>query len=655
VDFFGRQDRARRQTRRLIVVFALAVVVVSAAVSVVVTLLLQGLDGTWQTPTREWFLGNAGLLGSALLATAAFILLASLVRHLRLRAGGGEVASSLGGEPVLPEDRDRGRQRLRNVVEEMSLAAGIPAPQAYVLEHERSINAFAAGHAPEDAAVAVTRGALDRLSRDELQGVVAHEFSHILNGDMRLNIRLMGYLFGILAVSTIGRFMLRAGGHRGMRSGRSGGTAVFALAGAAIFALGYAGVFCGRLIQAAVSRQREFLADAAAVQFTRQTEGLAGALGKIAGLNRHGWLDSARAEEVSHMLFASGRRGLARLFATHPPIEERLAALGAVVPEVDSAPGRDRARAVAGAVPTAAGVTSAVAADGTIDRFTDVGAGAATSLAAAAVAPAIGTRAADPGGCVRALRERLPANLWDAVHRSDRAVSGLLALLLDHAATVRDRQLGIIRNRLGASVAEEAATLAAALTGSAEEDRLALADLAFPVLRLQPAIRRDYLAATIDRLSSVDDEVDLFEAMLRARVAAALSGTKGPRPAAADDHALAAAATRLLAALALEQRGEPAAGAFAAGLARLAPEWPVSADTSLPGRRPPSPDLRRDLETLAGLAPSRARQCVDAFVAAAAADDRITPHEYAILRAVCGALGLPLPPSVALADATQSR
>ncbi len=178
-------------------------------------------------------------------------------------------------------------------------------------------------------------------------------------------------------------------------------------------------------------------------------------------------------------------------------------------------------------------------------------------------------------------------------------MSGLLALLLDHAATVHERQLGIIRNRLGASIAEEAATLAAALAGSAEEDRLALADLAFPVLRLQPAIRRDYLAATIDRLSSVDDEVDLFEAMLRARVAAALTGATGPRPAAADDHALAAAATRLLAALALERRGEPtsAAAAFAAGHARLAPEWPVSADTSLPGRRPPSSDLRRDLET----------------------------------------------------------
>ncbi len=379
MDYFGRQDRARRQTRRLIVVFALAVVFVSAAVSLVVTLLLQALDGNWQTPTREWFFGNAGLLASALLATAAFILIASLVRHLRLRAGGGEVASSLGGEPVLPEDRDRGRLRLRNVVEEMSLAAGIPAPQTYVLEHERSINAFAAGHAPEDAAVAVTRGALDRLSRDELQGVVAHEFSHILNGDMRLNIRLMGYLFGILAVSTIGRHMLRAGGHRGIRSGRSGGTAVFALAGAAIFVLGYAGVFCGRLIQAAVSRQREFLADAAAVQFTRQTEGLAGALGKIAGLERHGRLDSARVEEVSHMLFANGRHSLARLFATHPPIEERLAALGAVVPETGSASSRDRTRAGGDAIPAAAGMTSAFAADGPVDRPAVAGAAADTT------------------------------------------------------------------------------------------------------------------------------------------------------------------------------------------------------------------------------------------------------------------------------------
>ena len=343
-------------------VFALAVVAVAGLVSVVFTLLIQALDGRWAAPDRHWFEASAGLLGIIALATAGFILLASLFRHFRLRAGGGSVAVALGGEPVLPEDRDPGRRRLQNVIEEMAVASGIPAPQAYVLEHERSINAFAAGHSTADAAVAVTRGALDGLSRAELQGVVAHEFSHILNGDMRLNIRLMGYLFGILAVSTIGRLMLRGGGHRGIRLGRSRGGGIFALAGAAIFVLGYEGVFCGRLIQAAVSRQREFLADAAAVQFTRQTEGLAGALRKIAGLPARSWLGAPRAEEVSHMLFANGRRGFARWFATHPPIEARLAALGA--PAAVSAEEPAHAAAPTGAsglAPAAVGGGSAAA------------------------------------------------------------------------------------------------------------------------------------------------------------------------------------------------------------------------------------------------------------------------------------------------------
>src|SRR5690606_25542730 len=195
-----------------------------------------------------------------------------------------------------------------------------------VLEQEAGINAFAAGYSPADAAIAVTRGCLQRLNRDELQGVIAHEFSHILNGDMRLNVRLMGVLFGILMISIIGeRIVLRIGagwrigGRRGL-----GPLAVVLVVGVAGIAIGSIGVFFGRLIKAAVSRQREILADASAVQFTRQTQGLAGALKKIGGLAEGSRLgDRAGAEEVSHMLFGEGL-GFSRWFATHPPLVERI-------------------------------------------------------------------------------------------------------------------------------------------------------------------------------------------------------------------------------------------------------------------------------------------------------------------------------------------
>ncbi len=188
------------------------------------------------------------------------------------------MARSLGGTRIGRDTTDFKRKRLHNVVEEMSIASGVPMPEVYVLEQERSINALAAGHTPANAAVVVTQGALDTLSRDELQSVVAHEFSHVLNGDMRPNVQLMGWLFGLLVVALIGRTLLRCAPR-----GRRGALAVM-VAALAVMILGYAGLFFARLLQAAVARQRERLADASSVQFTRNPGGLRGALLKVAGL-----------------------------------------------------------------------------------------------------------------------------------------------------------------------------------------------------------------------------------------------------------------------------------------------------------------------------------------------------------------------------------
>ncbi|MDE2360235.1 MAG: M48 family metallopeptidase, partial [Betaproteobacteria bacterium] len=327
MDFFAHQENARRHTRRMVVLFVLAVtaivIAIDAAVVIAFGLLQQRTDGSTALPV--------GTLVGVSLAVVAVIALASLFRMASLRDGGGAVARGLGATLVPPDTADPALRRLRNVIEEIAIASGVPVPEIYVLEHEPGINAFAAGFSPADAAVCVTQGCLERLNRDELQGVIAHEFSHVLNGDMRINIRLMGLVFGILVLSVIGRQILNAGYWGGIGIGSSrgrrdnnGGALVFV--GIALLVVGGIGVFFGRLIKASVSRSREALADASAVQYTRQTSGIAGALKKIGALEAGSALTETHGEEVSHMLFGEAG-GYSALFATHPPLLDRIRTL----------------------------------------------------------------------------------------------------------------------------------------------------------------------------------------------------------------------------------------------------------------------------------------------------------------------------------------
>ena len=250
----------------------------------------------------------------------------SLFKIASLSGGGHTVAELLGGRLLHPDTRDADERRVLNVVEEMAIASGSPVPPVYLLEKERGINAFAAGYTPDDAVIGVTRGCIQTLSRDELQGVMAHEFSHILNGDMRLNIRLMGVLFGILLIGIAGWILFRSTLYSGMRASddRKGGNPL-PLIGLALYVIGYVGVFFGRLIQAAVSRQREYLADASAVQFTRNPEGIAGALKKIGAIAEGSKLETPEAGEAAHMYFGDGVGGAwLSLMATHPPLADRI-------------------------------------------------------------------------------------------------------------------------------------------------------------------------------------------------------------------------------------------------------------------------------------------------------------------------------------------
>ncbi|EIP98429.1 Zn-dependent protease with chaperone function [Opitutaceae bacterium TAV1] len=343
MDFFEAQARARRRTARLVVLFICALTGLVAVgyfstIAVLREFVPQGGDGytagiETDTTVRSWW--DPQLLAGIAAGTCAVVGLASLFKWTQLRSGGRAVADMVGGRAIDPHTTDLKERQLLNVVEEMALASGVPVPGVYVLDKEPAINAFAAGHTPEDAVVAVTRGTLDQLSRDELQGVVAHEFSHILNGDMRFNLRLTTVIFGILVIGLIGRMVLL--NMRYMRVRSSGGgknnngaglIAVIVVTGLLLTVLGYIGYFFGRLIQAAISRQREFLADASAVQFTRNPQGIAGALKKIGGFAEGSRLQSGRSEQIEHFFFAQGfRSGLAGLWDTHPPLAERIQAI----------------------------------------------------------------------------------------------------------------------------------------------------------------------------------------------------------------------------------------------------------------------------------------------------------------------------------------
>ena len=323
--FFQRQAKARRNTLLLVALFSTAVILITLSVCVVGYMVTR--SSTSALPFHHWLLTSHGLITAC--ASVALMGAGSLIRWIDLADGGRRVAEMVGAQPINPDTNDPLERRLRNIVEEMAIASGVAVPELYVMDQETGINAFVAGYSPAEAVMVVTHGALTQLTRDELQGVVGHEFSHILNGDMRLNVRLIALLAGILMIGQIGLFLARAGFYSGAVRTRRDSRGQFALGalGVVLVVIGYAGVFCGRLIQAAVSRQRERLADASSVQFTRNPDGIGGALFKIGLQGSH--LETTRhASEMNHMCFGeSTRMKFMGLLASHPPIEERINAL----------------------------------------------------------------------------------------------------------------------------------------------------------------------------------------------------------------------------------------------------------------------------------------------------------------------------------------
>jgi Zn-dependent protease with chaperone function len=628
MNFFERQAQARRTSARLLVLFGLAVAgIVLAAVFAVWVVAGTRADGS----------ANVPLLAMTALVALAVIGFGSLYRLASLRDGGEAVALQLGGVPVAEDTTDLDLRRLRNVVEEIAIASGVPMPQLYVLEHESSINAFAAGYAPSDAAIAVTRGALDRLNRDELQGVIAHEFSHVLNGDMRLNIRLIGVLFGILMLALIGRKVLQ-------HAGRARGRGVVAVLAAALVAMliGYIGLFFGRLIKAGISRTRESLADASAVQFTRQTAGLAGALKKIAGLPDGSLLrDRGDAEEVSHMLFGDGT-GLSGLFATHPPLLQRIQALE---PSFDAGQLDALARRWMQRTPHGLEEDRALGLDLRAGPLPPVG--ASLLLDPAAVSAQVAQPEPDDYRRADAIVAAIPDALHAQAVSRESAMTLLLALLLDGEPAVRSLQLEEIAARLGAQAANRARHLREeALEGLHPQLRLPLAELAFPALRRRPRPQLDAFLDTVHAMVHADGRIALFEyclgRLLQAQVREALDPAAHARFGRRRLSQVRSELATLLCVVAQHGHGDPAAAqrAYLAGMQRILPQDHLP---YLP-RQPWTLALDGVWEPLDALDPLARQALVEAVTATVSHDGRVSVAESELLRTICGVLHCPLPP-----------
>ena len=331
MNFFAQQDVARRNSRLLTLMFLAAVFLLILLTNALVAAFLYfGQDYNIYSGSREGFQGFLSYFtwarfGSLALAITATVAMVVLVKWMQLSTGGRSVAESMGGSRILPQTRDKAERRCLNVVEEMALAANMPVPPVYVMNEERGINSFAAGITPADAIVAVTRGTIEHLKRHELQGVIAHEFSHILNGDMRLNIRLAAMLKGITFIGDVGYFLLRSSNRsRTGVSAKRGEGGSLSLLGLALWVLGWLGGLAAGFIKAAISRQKEFLADACAVQYTRDPEGIGDALKVIGGYIPGTLVHAARAAEMSHIFFGQIEHKLWQVFATHPPLEQRI-------------------------------------------------------------------------------------------------------------------------------------------------------------------------------------------------------------------------------------------------------------------------------------------------------------------------------------------
>ena len=649
MDFFESQHVARRTTGRLVALFVLAVIAIVVLVYLAFAILLGvneartavahgGPGGAGGAATFE--LWNPQLLLWVGVGTVTLVTLASLYKISILSAGGHVVAESLDGRLIDASTDDPQQRRLLNVVQEMALASGTPVPPVYMLE-ETGINAFAAGYSLDDAVIGVTRGAVETLSRDELQGVIAHEFSHILNGDMRLNIRIMGIIHGILVIGIVGYYMLRVGFYSGgsrARSGRGDNRIPLALLGLALMIIGFVGTFFGKLIKAAVSRQREFLADASAVQFTRNPQGIGGALKKIGGWKKGTQLDNPNTQEISHLLFGCGLgSSFGSLLATHPPLDERIRRID---PSFKGKFERTRPLAYGPGDAAAAGLATRTSAAAAIIGGGPTGDGVAQ----------IGRPTQAHLDYAAQLIKSLPRRIVSVAREPFGARALIYALLIDPHRDPRRRQMRRLRQFADTAVRKEFEAILPLVERLDPAVRLPLIDLTIPALRALSPGQYGAFAANVDALIEADDQVDLFEWTLHRILIKHLEGQfnpakRGPRRYTSLKP-LAPACASLLSTLA--HFGSTDSAQAADAFRRATAQLQLPGLTLLPLESCGLKAVSDALDQLRGLsprvAPKATRSLLEACAACIAADGQVTVTEAELFRAICDSLDCPMPP-----------
>ena len=636
MDFFQNQEDARRRTRLLVVLFVLSVLAI-----IILLYIAAGFATQWEGGLLDW-----KLLGLIAAVSAGTIGLGSGYKTLQLSSGGSALARELGGRSVDPSTTHPDERKLLNIVEEMSLASGIPMPEVWVMDDEEGINAFAAGHTPADAVVGVTRGCMRALSRDELQGVIAHEFSHILNGDMRLNLRLIGVVHGLLVMAIVGRILLRFGAE--MRGGGSREKGmdprlVLLLGGVVLLALGYLGVFFGNLIKSAISRQREFLADASAVQFTRNPESIGGALLKIGGYAYGSELKTPHGEEASHLMFCNAMKSsFMEALATHPPLEQRIKAIlphwdgtwpKVTLPDIEARRVRN--------VPVSAHPDGAMA--GFMDIRTKV-----TAAQAMTALDRIGQPTPDEIDSAIHISSLIPPEMRGLIRDSEGAQAAVFAMLLSDDGAARAREEASLSGQVDERTSRTVHEIAGQIRDWPSSQLIAMIDLALPSLRRLTPAEYGRFSHILTQLTAADGQMDLFEFMLQKVVRRHLDQhfrrTPPPKTEVRRLQDAAPEASAIISAFA-SLSGEPgspghtqALAAANRALAEHAIQWtPELSAVSLER-------VDAALDRFDRAVPMVKKQLIYLCANVVFADGQVSNHEAELLRAVGDTIGCPIPP-----------